>query len=111
MYFYEYFISHINFLKGGGRPLSANKHAFFEPCFGRDFSQMRVHSDAQATESARGVNARAFTIGQEVVFGAGQYAPGTSQGRRLMAHELTHVVQQSITKPVEADKCRRVPQW
>jgi hypothetical protein len=87
--------SKIHSLKGGVRPLSSNDCAFFEPRFGRDFSQVRLHTDTQAAESTRRVNAQAFTMGQEVVFGAGQYAQGTSQGRRLMAHELTHVVQQS----------------
>ena len=87
--------SRIHSLKGGGQLLSENDRAFFEPRFGRDFSQVRLHTDTQAAESARAVNSRAFTVGQDVVFGAGQYAPGTSEGRRLMAHELTHVVQQS----------------
>jgi hypothetical protein len=87
--------SHIQYFKGGGQALSENDRAFFEPRFGRDFSQVRLHTDTQAAESTRRVNAQAFTMGQEVVFGAGQYAQGTSQGRRLMAHELTHVVQQS----------------
>jgi hypothetical protein len=87
--------SHIHSLKGGGWPLLANDRAFFEPRFGRDFSQVRMHTDTRAAESARAVNARAFTVGQDVVFGTGQYVPGASGGRRLMAHELTHVVQQS----------------
>ena len=79
-------------LRGGGRPLPAR--AFFEWRFGRDFSGVRVHTGAQAAEAAQSVNARAFTVGTDVVFGAGEYAPGTSDGRRLLAHELTHVVQQ-----------------
>lgn len=84
--------------KGGGQPLSENYRAFFEPRFGRDFSQVRLHTDTQAAESARAVNARAYTVGQDVVFRAGQYAPESSKGQRLMAHELTHVVQQSRKK-------------
>jgi len=84
----------INAIRGGGQPLPESTRAFFEPRFGHDFSQVRVHTDAQAAEAARAVNARAFTAGRDVVFGAGKYAPGTSEGRRLMAHELTHVVQQ-----------------
>jgi hypothetical protein len=60
-----------------------------------DFSRVRVHADATAAESARAVNARAYTVGHDLVFGAGQYAPETSEGRRLVAHELTHVVQQT----------------
>jgi len=87
--------SRINSLKGGGQPFDPVTHAFFEPLFGSDFSQVRIHTDTRAAESARAVNARAFTVGKDVVFGAGQYAPGRSEGRRLLAHELTHVVQQS----------------
>jgi hypothetical protein len=84
----------INAIRGGGQPLPGSTRAFFEPRFGQDFSQVRLHTDTRAAESARAVNARAFTTGRDVVFGAGQYAPGTSEGRRLMAHELVHVVQQ-----------------
>lgn len=77
-----------------GRPLDPATCALFEPRFGHDFSQVRVHADAQSAESARAVNALAYTVGRDVAFGAGQYAPGTAEGRRLLAHELTHVVQQ-----------------
>jgi hypothetical protein len=85
----------IQSLKGGGQPLSENDRTFFEPRFGIDFSQVRMHTDTRAAESARAVNARAFTAGRDVVFGAGKYAPGTSEGRKLMAHEFTHVIQQT----------------
>jgi hypothetical protein len=88
--------SHIRALKGGGQPLPESIRTFFEPRFGYDFSQVRVHTDTRAAESTRAVNAQAFTIGQDVVFGTGQYVPGTSAGRRLLAHELTHVVQQAF---------------
>lgn len=81
-------------LRSPGQPLDAGTRAFMEPRFRQDFSQVRVHTDARAAESARAVNALAYTVGRDVVFGTGQYAPGTSEGRRLMAHELTHVVQQ-----------------
>jgi len=84
----------IKSLKGGGQPLSAESRAFFESRFGRDFSNVRVHSDAKAAEAANSVHAKAFTTGKDVVFGVGQYAPGISAGQRLLAHELTHVVQQ-----------------
>jgi len=63
--------SNIQSLKGGGQPLSENDRAFFEPRFGRDFNQVRVHTDAVAAEAAREVNARAYTVGQDVMFGAG----------------------------------------
>jgi hypothetical protein len=85
----------IDGVRGGGQPLSESTRAFFEPRFGRDFSNVRVHTDARAVESARAVNALAYTVGHDVVFGAGQYQPDTSAGQRLLAHELTHVTQQS----------------
>ena len=84
----------INSIRGGGQPLPGSTRAFFEPRFGQDFSQVRVHADTQAAESARALNARAYTVGGGVVFGRGQYALEKSEGRRLLAHELTHVVQQ-----------------
>jgi hypothetical protein len=77
-----------------GQELPAAERSFFEPRFGRDFANVRLHSGPAASELARSVQARAFTLGDAIVFGSGQYAPGTSDGRRLMAHELTHVVQQ-----------------
>jgi outer membrane protein OmpA-like peptidoglycan-associated protein len=78
-----------------GQPLDGGTRAFMEPRFGHDFSRVRVHTDDRAAESARAVNALAYTIGRDVVFGEGQYAPEASEGRRLLAHELTHVVQQN----------------
>jgi hypothetical protein len=80
-------------LKGGGQPLPRSIRNFFEPRFDRDFSQVRVHTSGKAVEAAESVNARAFTLGKNVVFGVGQYTPETSGGKRLLAHELTHVVQ------------------
>jgi hypothetical protein len=81
-------------LRDSGRPLPGSARNFFEPRFGHDFSQVRVHTDRQAAETARAVKARACTLGRDIAFGAGQYAPGTAAGARLLAHELTHVVQQ-----------------
>jgi len=78
-----------------GRPLDAATRSRMEPRFGYDFSQVRIHSDNRASESARAVNANAYTAGHHVAFGEGKYAPGTSGGQRLLAHELTHVVQQA----------------
>ena len=86
--------SHINVIRGGGQPLSESTRAFFEPRFGYDFSQVRIHSNSEAAEMAGTLNAKAFTTGRDVVFGAGQYSPETSIGMRLLAHELTHVQQQ-----------------
>jgi cell wall-associated NlpC family hydrolase len=82
-------------LKGRGKPLPESMRTFYEPLFGHDLSNVRLHTGAQANELAQGVNARAFTTGTDVVFGAGQYSPDTMMGKRLLAHELTHVVQQS----------------
>ena len=82
-------------LRSPGQPLDASARSFMEPRFGHDFSGVRVHADDRAATSARAVNALAYTVGRDVVFGAGQYAPGTIAGKRLLAHELTHVVQQS----------------
>lgn len=85
----------INGLRGSGQPLPGSVRAFFEPRFGYDFSGVRVHTDAGAAEAAGAINARAFTIGRDIVFGSGQYVPTTTVGKSLVAHELTHVAQQS----------------
>ncbi len=77
-----------------GQPLDGQTRAAMEPRFGHDFSRVRVHNDARAAESARAVGARAYTVGSHVAFDAGLYAPGTREGHQLLAHELTHVVQQ-----------------
>ena len=84
-------------LPGRGEPLPESIRSFMEPRFDTDFSAVRVHTDAQADHLARSVHARAFTVGRDIVFAAGQYRPETDQGRQLMAHELTHVVQQGGT--------------
>jgi hypothetical protein len=81
-------------LRSSGQPLDQATRAFFEPRFGHDFSQVRVHTDARAAESARAVNAVAYTVGEHMVFDIGHYAPSTGQGRNVLAHELTHVLQQ-----------------
>lgn len=82
-------------LRAPGQPLDAQTRTFMEPRFGYDFSQVRVHTGTRAAESARAVNALAYTVGRDVVFGASQYAPRTGAGTRLIAHELTHVMQQN----------------
>lgn len=79
---------------GGGRPLPGALRGFFEPRFGRDFGAVRVHTDEKAAEASRSIRARAFTHGRDIAFASGEYAPHTREGRRLIAHELTHVVQQ-----------------
>jgi hypothetical protein len=82
-------------LSSPGRPLDPAVRTFFEPRFGRDFGPVRVHSDSAAATSARSINAAAYTVGSHLVFGSGQFQPGNASGRRLIAHELAHVVQQS----------------
>ena len=85
----------INSIRGGGQPLPESTRAFFEPRFDYDFSQVRVHTDAKADALNRSLNARAFTAGQDLFFQQGDYNPSSSGGRKLLAHELTHVVQQT----------------
>ena len=89
-------------LRSSGRPLDNETRAFMEPRFGHDFSQVRVHTDDKAAESARAVNARAYTVGQEVVMRPEEYVPTTDAGRRLLAHELVHVVQQQGGSQLQA---------
>jgi hypothetical protein len=91
-------------LRSPGQPLDSKTRTFMESRFSQDFSQVRVHTDTQAAASAQAVNALAYTVGNNVVFGAGQYPSGTHAGRLLMAHELTHVVQQSAHSPALATK-------
>jgi hypothetical protein len=86
--------SRLGTLRGSGHPLPPSARDFFEPRFGHDFGQVRIHTGGRAAEAASTVSARAFTLGRDIVFGAGQYAPGTNSGKKLLAHELTHVLQQ-----------------
>jgi len=97
-------------LGSAGEPLDPVARAFMEPRFGRDFSGVRVHTDARASASARAVDALAYTVGEHVVFGAGRYAPATPEGQRLLAHELAHTVQQGAlgAPAVVARQDRRV---
>ncbi|HWO03106.1 MAG TPA: DUF4157 domain-containing protein [Blastocatellia bacterium] len=80
--------------RGGGAPLPREVRSYFEPRFGYDFSRVRVHAGDAAAHGARAVRARAYTIGRDIVFASGEYAPATMRGKRLLAHELAHVVQQ-----------------
>lgn len=82
-------------LRSSGQPLDPETRAFMELRFGHDFSGVRLHTDDQAVESAQAVHARAYTVGQDIAFGRSQYAPQTLAGRRLLAHELTHVLHQT----------------
>lgn len=81
-------------IAGAGRPLDTASRAWFEPRFGRALDRVRVHTGALAERSAAAIGARAYTVGSDIVFGAGQHVPGSATGRRLLAHELTHVLQQ-----------------
>ncbi len=81
-------------LRSPGQPLDPAIRGFFEPRFGHDFGEVRVHHDERAAASARSVGARAYTVGRDIVFGRGEYAAGTNAGRRFLAHELAHTVQQ-----------------
>ncbi|HEY1272548.1 MAG TPA: DUF4157 domain-containing protein, partial [Terriglobales bacterium] len=83
-----------NVLQSPGHSLDSVSRSFFEPRFGVDFSRLSIHSDDRAAAAARNLGADAFTIGHDIAFAAGRYAPGTIAGRRLIAHELAHVAQQ-----------------
>lgn len=82
-------------LESPGRPLDPSTREFMEPRLGHDFGRVRIHADPRAAESARAVDALAYTVGRDVVFAQGQYAPETPAGKRLLAHELAHVIQQA----------------
>jgi hypothetical protein len=86
--------SQIGALRGGGSPLDGTARSWLEPRFGHDFSQVRVHTDQRAADTAQQIGARAFTLGSDIAFGPGEYQPGSDAGRKLLAHELTHVIQQ-----------------
>ena len=87
---------------GSGGPLAPVLRRDLEQRFGYDFSRVRVHSDALAARSAQDVNAHAYTVGDHIVFGAGQFSPDTQDGRRLIAHELTHVIQQTAPRSLHS---------
>jgi len=97
-------------LRSPGRPLDSATRAFMEPRFGYDFSDVRVHTSSQAMDSAKAIQARAYTVGRNIVFGTGQFAPATQTGQQLLAHELTHVVQQERTS-VAAVQRSPAPLW
>lgn len=86
-------------LRSPGQPLDPATRAFMQQRLEHDFSQVRVHTSSRAAESARAMDALAYTAGQDIVFGAEQYQPATQEGRRLLAHELAHTVQQTMGTP------------
>ncbi len=82
----------------GGSPLDTSSKEFMESRFGYNFGNVKIHNDERAARSAKDVNALAYTLGNDIIFGEGQYVPNTLKGRRLLAHELTHVIQQNHSK-------------
>lgn len=94
-------------LQTSGQALDEQTRARMEPRFGHDFSRVRIHTDARAAESAHQVNARAYTVGRDIVFNAGQYAPHSAEGQKILAHELAHVVQQSHAGSVNSSALSR----
>jgi len=96
-------------LRSPGQPLDPATRANMEPRFGHDSGSVRVHTDAKAAESARAVNALAYTVGRDVVFGTRQYAPDTTEGKRLIAHEMVHVMQQAGGNASPAIQRRAAP--
>jgi len=91
---------------GTGQPLQKSERDFFESHFGHNFGRVRVHTDERAARMAGAMNAQAFTLGHDVAFGAGQYKPETAYGKRLLAHELTHVIQQQCASPLCAKRSK-----
>jgi hypothetical protein len=87
-------------LRSPGQPLDTPTQTFMERRLRHDFSRVRVHADAEAASAARAMQARAFTFGRDIVFGAQEYRPGTTEGKHLLAHELAHVAQQAQSRPV-----------
>lgn len=90
--------NYINSMNGKGNQLPADANAFFSSRMGYDFSNVKVHTDQEAADSAKELNAKAYTLKNNIVFNEGQYNPESAEGKRLMAHELTHVVQQGSSK-------------
>ncbi len=87
-------VSSLSSSKGGGAPLPQGTRNFMENAFSTDFSKIRVHTDSNAAEMSKGISAKAFTHERDIYFNEGQFAPESNRGKTLLAHELTHVVQQ-----------------
>ncbi len=96
-------VSSLNSTKGGGSPLPPGTRNFMESAFSADFSRVRVHTGGEASEMSSGINAKAFTHGSDIYFKGGEFSPGGTEGTRLLAHELTHVVQQKNRKGIQRD--------
>ena len=98
--------TYIKSLNGKGNPLPGKVSDFFSPKMGYDFSDVKVHTGKEAADSAKELNARAYTVGNDIVFNEGEYDTGTTDGKKLLAHELTHVVQQH---DADSDHLQRMP--
>ena len=96
-------------LKSSGRPLDAVTRATMESRIGFDFAKVRIHTGPRADDSARAMGARAYTVGNSVVFAAGKFAPGTTEGRKLIAHELAHTVQQGTAPAIARRPAKAAP--
>lgn len=96
--------SYIESLSSKGSPLTKEEKSFFEPRFSYDFSGIKIHNDGEATKSAQSINALAYTIGNNIVFNQDQFSPQSNSGKKLLAHELTHVVQQKARSNVKRNK-------
>jgi hypothetical protein len=99
-------------IQGGGNVLPSSTRSFMEDRFGHDFSGVRVHDGTQADTLSQQINARAFTVGQDIFFGRSEYTPSSPEGQRLLAHELTHVVQQSsgqLSRQIRRTPCGSYP--
>jgi hypothetical protein len=94
-------------MNGGGSPLPETDQNFFESRMGADLSSVRVHTDSSAAQTSRDLNARAFTVGSNIAFNSGEYQPGTTAGRHLLAHELTHTVQQGASPQLKRQVIQR----
>jgi hypothetical protein len=99
--------NYVNNLNGKGKALDELTRSFFEPKFGHDFSNVKIHDDAEAAASAKSINALAYTVGNNIVFGSNQFQSQSDQGKKLLAHELTHVVQQ--TNGIKPKMIQRYP--
>ena len=98
-------------LSSSGQPLDAATRSFMEPRFGQDFSGVGVHTDGQAAESARALQAKAYTYGSDIVFDSGEYSPDTHEGKMLLAHELTHVVQQGHSPEIASSSLPKIQRY
>lgn len=100
-------VVHLDLPTSDGLPLESSVAAYMEPRFGHSFENVRVHTSAQSADISRTINARAFTTGRDVYFGHGEYNPQTKEGRKLVAHELTHVIQQGQASKVSKSTISR----